>query len=199
MQIAITVLAGVIFAEFAGYCAHVLLHSHKYKWLSEGHMIHHMKLYGPQMPQVHKEYLSATRDRFAIFGLGIEWIATLGTYMAVLILLAWLIGVPWYLILVFVGVHGFWAAVVYNYMHDAMHLSEFWMLKNTYFKNWFLKIRGYHEIHHRDVDDIGRMNTNYGICIFMVDRMFGTFQPKLKPFNKKGYKEAEKRYKSIIS
>lgn len=199
LQVCVTIIVAVIFAETAGYFAHVLLHSHKYKRLSEGHMIHHMKLYGPDMPQVHEKYLSAVTNRFGLFGIGAEWIVTLGTYMAVLVLIAFLIGIPWYLIAIFVGVHAFWAAAVYSYMHDAMHLSEFWMLKNKYFKKWFLKLRNFHEIHHRDVDDMGRMNTNYGICFFAVDRIFGTYQPRLKNFNNKGYKEAQKRYKDILS
>lgn len=194
-----TIVVAIIFAETAGYLAHVLLHSHKYKWLSQAHMIHHMKLYGPKMPQLHKEYLKANTGRFFLLGVGAEWVATLGTYMAVLVITAWLVGIPLYLIAIFVGVHAIWAAVIYSYMHDAMHLSEFWMINNTYFKKWFLKIRSYHEIHHRDVDDIGRMNTNYGICFFVVDRVFGTFQPNLKEFNTKGYKKAEILYKDVIS
>ncbi len=38
-------------AEFYGYCLHILLHLDKVKWVYKNHMIHHLKIYGPEMNQ----------------------------------------------------------------------------------------------------------------------------------------------------
>jgi sterol desaturase/sphingolipid hydroxylase (fatty acid hydroxylase superfamily) len=63
---------------------------------------------------------------------------------------------------------------------------------------WFRSIRRLHDIHHRQISDDGRMSTNFGICFFFMDRIFGTLSPAHRPFNAKGYAVAEKRYAHLI-
>ena len=52
-------------------------------------------------------------------------------------------------------------------MHSAFHLSGgthfLWKYK------WFQKLVKLHDIHHYD-------NCNYGICFFMMDKIFGTYR-----------------------
>ena len=199
LEILITILLAIPFAELVGYTLHKILHSHRIKSLGQAHMIHHMRLYGPQMPLRSKVYKNSTTGRFGIMGLGVEWIGTLGLVAIICIMAAYWAGIPGHLIAIFVVTSFLWALFFYNYMHDAMHIEGFWMIKNPYLSKWFLHIRGLHDIHHRDVDDLGRMNTNYGICFFVTDRIFGTYCTKERPFNKKGYAVAEKRYKYILS
>lgn len=61
-------------------------------------------------------------------------------------------------------------------MHSAFHLtgdSHFlWKYK------WFQKLVKLHDIHHYD-------NCNYGICFFMMDRLFGTYRDEF-PLDKEG-------------
>lgn len=186
-------------AEISGYFLHRLLHSHRIKYLSQSHMIHHLRLYGPKMPQVAKDYKSAVMGRMSIFNIGMEWYLGVFALMLFYSLIAWLIDFPLYLTIIFIVVNLTWAKTAFDYMHDAMHIEDFWMIKNHYFAKWFLYLRGKHQIHHMDIDDIGRMNSNYGICFFVVDRIMGTHVSEAPPFNEKGFKEAEKRYKNIIN
>jgi sterol desaturase/sphingolipid hydroxylase (fatty acid hydroxylase superfamily) len=193
-----TIIVAIPLAELSGYWLHVILHSHKSKLLGQSHMIHHMKLYGPKMPQLHKDYLSASTDRFTFFGIGPEWIVTLGTYGLLWIIAGFLVGVPWYIIFTFASTNIAWALLVHNYLHHSMHLSGFWMAKNKYTKKWYLDIRDKHVIHHLYVDDEGRMNVNYGIIVFYLDKLFGSYEPTNKKFNTKGYAKAVILYKDVL-
>jgi sterol desaturase/sphingolipid hydroxylase (fatty acid hydroxylase superfamily) len=161
-------------------------------------MIHHLRLYGPKMPQVFKKYKQSVKERSAFLGVGYEWLIGGVSITVVVSFILYLFGMPWYLILLFIAIIIFWAKYPYAYMHKAMHLSEFWMIKNPYTSKWFLYIRDLHDIHHRDVDDVGRMNTNYGICFFWLDKFFGTYKPEHQKFNEKGFVRSEKLYKDII-
>jgi len=194
----VTILITIPFAELAGYWLHVILHSNKSKFLSQAHMIHHMQLYGPKMPQLHKEYLSASTGRFTFFGIGLEWIVTLGTIEMLWIMVGYLLNLPLYIFITFAVTPIAWALLVHNYLHHSMHLSGFWMAKNKYTKKWYLGIREKHVIHHLYVDDEGRMNKNYGIIVFYLDKLFGSYEPTNKKFNKKGYDKSVILYKDIL-
>jgi sterol desaturase/sphingolipid hydroxylase (fatty acid hydroxylase superfamily) len=192
-----TVVIGAFIAEFLGYLTHILLHSNKIEYLSRNHMIHHLVLYGPKVRMRSKEYLSPVKDRIGIFGVGFEWLLPIGLIALVYLVFLWWLSPPLYLSIIFLAVNIFWVWFFYGYMHHAMHIQGFWMIKNKLFGKWFMKIRSFHDIHHLEIANDGRMNKNYGICFFMFDKIFRTFSLVPKPFNEKGYVAAEKRYDFI--
>lgn len=198
LQALIMIFLGVVFAELCGYIIHTLLHSQKIEYLSRNHMIHHMKVYGPQMPQRPSEkYKNSLGNRAEILGVGMEWVFPI----ALIILLTY--GITFYLNIslmwtsLFIVTALVWGFFLFGYMHDAMHVANFWMSENSIFKNWFLKIRKLHDIHHLHISNDGKMNVNYGICFFVFDRIFRTYQKEHTLFNKPGYQTAKDRYQFI--
>jgi sterol desaturase/sphingolipid hydroxylase (fatty acid hydroxylase superfamily) len=90
-----------------------------------------------------------------------------------------------------------WSFVMFSFMHDAMHVEGFWMEKNRWLRHWFLAARRFHDIHHRELNDSGLMNKNFGIGFYFFDRLFGTFSAKPKPFNHHGYAVASEKFKNL--
>lgn len=161
-------LLGFLIAELLGYFLHMLLHSNKIKWLSYNHMYHHLHDYPATGKLRSEKYVSGARNRFNFFGIGMEWFIP-GTLLVIfLITIMTLLGIKVLTQIIFIGSILFWVFLMFNYMHDAMHLKKFWMgnLK------WFKKVRRLHDIHHLN------MQTNYGICFFFLDKLFGTFRNK---------------------
>ena len=135
---AVWIVGSVMIAELLGYLLHRLLHSGWIRWLSASHMKHHMVLYGPlqkQRPSEH--YMDATTDRLSIGNIGIEWLAP----TAILLILAettfWALGVRLIHQAVFVATVLAWSFVMFSYLHDRMHVKNFWMERNPVFKAWF--------------------------------------------------------------
>ena len=52
-----SVICSCLVAELAGYWLHRLLHSDTLPFLSRGHMVHHLLLYGPMQPMRAERYL----------------------------------------------------------------------------------------------------------------------------------------------
>jgi sterol desaturase/sphingolipid hydroxylase (fatty acid hydroxylase superfamily) len=189
-----TLVDSVVVAEFAGYWLHRLLHSDRFPALSRGHLIHHFLIYGPRQPMRAAEYHDATNDRFSVGNVGLEWL----TPSALIFLFCWgvmaLLKVPHvYQILALCTLLG-WPLLMFSYLHDRMHLENFWMTRVPVLKTWFLKARRLHDIHHRSVDCEGYMDTNFGIGFYFFDCFFRTIAKRHRPFNWKGYQTALKRY-----
>lgn len=187
------------YAEFVGYWLHVLLHSDKIEFLSRNHMLHHLVVYAPDRPmRPSRDYLVSTYGRASLLGLGLEWIVP----AAVLLPLTWLglraAGAAAVDQAVFLGVTLAWSFALFNTMHDAMHLKGFWMERSPWLCRWFLRARKRHDIHHMRLDDWGRMRTNYGICFFLFDRLFGTLAREHETFNHAGLAAARQRYAFIF-
>src|SRR4029077_521095 len=87
-----------------------------------------------------------------------------------------------------------WSFVMFSYLHDRMHVANFWMERNRWTKGWFLAARKRHDVHHRTLNDAGNMHKNFGIGFFFFDRMFGTLAVRQRPFNRRGYEAAKERY-----
>lgn len=197
-MIFLTIILGVLFAEIAGYWIHVLLHSQKIEFLSRSHMIHHLKAYGPQMPQrPGGSYIGSTDGRAEVLGFGMEWILPIVCILAITWALGWALGFPVATIGAFSGAALFWGYFLFGYMHTSMHLKGFWMEKVPGIRRWYLNIRRLHDIHHLHVSDAGKMDVNYGICFFGFDRVFGSFQPRFQAFNKRGLVLALEKYRFI--
>jgi len=189
-----TLVDSVVVAEFAGYWLHRLLHSDRFPALSRGHLVHHFLVYGPRQPMRAGAYHDATDDRFSVGNVGIEWLAP----SAVILLFCWgvmvLFGVPQvYQVLALCTLLG-WPMLMFNYLHDRMHIENFWMARVPVLKSWFLKARRLHDIHHRSVDGKGFMDTNFGIGFYFFDRFFRTMAKRHRAFNWRGYQAAIERY-----
>ena len=122
-----TLVDSVVVAEFAGYWLHRLLHSDKFPTLSRGHLIHHFLIYGPRQPMRAGEYLDATDSRASLGNVGVEWL----TPSAIILLFCWgamaLLGVPPVYQVLVLGTLLAWPILMFSYLHDRMHLGNFWM------------------------------------------------------------------------
>jgi len=192
--VTITLAASCLVAEFAGYWLHRLLHSDKFPALSQGHLIHHFLIYGPDQAMRHDEYHDATHSRFSVGNVGLEWLAP----SAVILFVCWAIqfafGVPPIYQALSLFTLAAWPILMFSYLHDRMHLKDFWMARTPVLKNWFCNARRLHDIHHRALNDGGRMDSNFGIGFFWFDRVFGTIGRRHRPFNRSGLEAAMSRY-----
>jgi sterol desaturase/sphingolipid hydroxylase (fatty acid hydroxylase superfamily) len=194
----VTIAAACAFTEFVGYWLHILLHSHRIEFLSRNHMIHHLIVYGPNMPQRRStQYLKSTYDRASVLGIGLEWLLPAGLILTAAFAAFRALGVPPAHQAVFVAVSLAWGFAMFSYMHDAMHLKDFWMEQNPRLREWFLNARRRHDVHHMDLDDAGFMPYNFGICFFVFDRLFGTLKNGHSKFNQAGLDASLKRYAFI--
>ena len=189
-----TLVDSVIVAEFAGYWLHRLLHSDKFPALSRGHLIHHFLIYGPRQPMRAHEYHDATDHRFSVGNVGLEWLVP----SAMILLFCWgvmaMLHVPnAYEVLALCTLLG-WPILMFSYLHDRMHVENFWMAKVPGLRTWFLKARRLHDIHHKSLDSDGFMDANFGIGFYFFDRFFGTMAKRHRRFNWCGYKAAIERY-----
>ena len=189
-----TLVDSVVVAEFAGYWLHRLLHSDRFPVLSRGHLIHHFLVYGPRQPMRAAEYHDGTDNRFSVGNVGIEWVVP----SALILLFCWgamvQLGVPHaYQALALCTLLG-WPLLMFSYLHDRMHLENFWMTRFPLLKTWFLRARRLHDIHHHSVNHEGFMDTNFGIGFYFFDRFFRTIARHHRPFNWKGYQTAIERY-----
>jgi sterol desaturase/sphingolipid hydroxylase (fatty acid hydroxylase superfamily) len=189
-----TLVDSIVVAEFAGYWLHRLLHSGRIPALSRGHLIHHFLIYGPRQPMRAEDYHDATDNRFSVGNIGLEWLAP----SAIILFLCWgvmaLLGVPpIYQVLALCTLLA-WPILMFSYLHDRMHIENFWMTRVPLLRIWFLKARRMHDIHHRSVDGDGFMDTNFGIGFYFFDRFFRTQAKRHRPFNWAGYQSAIERY-----
>jgi sterol desaturase/sphingolipid hydroxylase (fatty acid hydroxylase superfamily) len=192
--VTITLAASCLVAEFAGYWLHRLLHNDRFPALSQGHLIHHFLIYGPDQAMRHDEYHDATHGRFSVGNVGLEWIAP----SAVILLICWAIqfafGVPAIYQALSLFTLAAWPLLMFSYLHDRMHLKDFWMARTPVLKNWFCSARRLHDIHHRSLNDDGRMDSNFGIGFFWFDYVFGTIGRRHRAFNRNGLRAAMSRY-----
>jgi sterol desaturase/sphingolipid hydroxylase (fatty acid hydroxylase superfamily) len=189
-----TLVASVVLAEFFGYWLHRLLHSDKIPALSRGHLIHHFLIYGPRQPMRAVHYHDATDNRFSVGNVGLEWLAP----SAIILFFCWgfmaLLGVqPVYQVLALCTLLG-WPILMFSYLHDRMHIEDFWMTRVPFLRIWFLHARRMHDIHHRSVSSNGFMDTNFGIGFYFFDRFFRTMARRHRAFNWTGYQAAIERY-----
>ncbi|MBI3553401.1 MAG: sterol desaturase family protein [Elusimicrobia bacterium] len=198
-EITLSFASACVFAEFIGYWLHILLHSEKIEFLSRNHMIHHLVIYAPNKPQRQSnEYLQSTYGRASVLGLGLEWILPVGIMLAVILTVFRVLEIPAVDQAVFTATALAWGGLMFWYMHDAMHLKEFWMRRSPSWSRWFLEARRRHDIHHMDLADDGRMTRNFGICFFFFDRLFGTLADGHVRFNPRGLEAAMRRYAYIL-
>jgi len=190
-----SVICSCLVAEFSGYWLHRLLHSDKLPFLSRNHMAHHLLLYGPTQPMRADNYKDATHGRFSLGNVGLEWLAP----SALLLIVCWgvlfLLRVPPIYQVIVLGTLVVWPFFTFSFLHDAMHLHDARMARLPLVKVWFRRARRLHDIHHRSLNSAGRMNTNFGIGLFVFDRIFRTLATRHSALNRKGLAIALQRYK----
>jgi sterol desaturase/sphingolipid hydroxylase (fatty acid hydroxylase superfamily) len=187
-----------ISAELLGYWLHRLMHSGAIIFLSRNHMKHHLGIYGPQQEQRSERYQDATDKRFSLGNIGLEWLVPVSIFTTALLLIFRLAHVRWfYQLTYFVSVLS-WSFVMFSYLHDAMHVRGAWLEKNRWLKNWFLAARHRHDVHHCHINDRGLMDKNFGIGMFIFDRLFGTICDVPARFNIRGFKIAQERFKAVL-
>jgi len=189
-----TLLTSCLLAEFFGYWLHRLLHSDKIPLLSRGHLIHHFLIYGPGQPMRLEKYHDATDHRFSLGNVGLEWLVPSAMILSALWAAMKLVHVPALYQAIAVATLIVWPLFMFSYLHDRMHLSDFWMERTPLLRFWFRAARRMHDIHHHAVDDNGRMAANFGIGFFLFDRIFLTIRSRHRPFNRAGFEAARLRY-----
>ncbi len=192
--VALALGIAVVIAELAGYVLHRIMHGERFPSLSKAHLIHHIELYGPNQPMRSKQYKDATHGRAALGNIGMEWVIPSGAILTVLLLTMLVMGVGWkYEAIVMSTLLG-WPIFMFSYLHDRMHLRDFWMEKIPILNVWFKNARRLHDIHHHSLNDQGRMDRNYGIGFFFFDRLFRTLAKHHCPMNWHGYRAAVRRH-----
>ena len=189
-------VAAVIVAEFAVYWLHRLLHSHRITWLSRSHLIHHFETYPPNGALRSHDYADATDGRFSLGNIGLEWIAPSALILLVCFLAVHALGLPAWSQVLFLSALLIWPHFVFSYLHDRMHLLEFWMADAPILKYWFRQARRLHDIHHRSIANDGRMDANFGIGFFFFDRVFQTIEKRHHPLNPRGLSAARERLRA---
>ncbi|MBI5622208.1 MAG: sterol desaturase family protein [Elusimicrobia bacterium] len=193
------VAAAFLFSEVYGYWLHVLMHDNRVEFLSRNHMIHHLVVYGPRMPQqTAGPYVASVQGRLHLGTIGVEWLLPGGAAALGLLALFHALSLRPFLQLVFIVSAITWSLAALSAMHDAMHVKGFWMERSPALGGWFAGLRRRHILHHTQLDDEGRMCVDYGICFFFCDRLFGTLRREPLPFNHKGYEAALERYAFIF-
>jgi sterol desaturase/sphingolipid hydroxylase (fatty acid hydroxylase superfamily) len=197
IEIPLTLVISCLLAEFFGYCLHRLLHSDKVPFLSRDHLIHHFLIYGPGQPMRLSEYHDATDHRFSVGNVGLEWLVPSAVILAVLSAAMAAAHVPRLFQSIALVTLMVWPVFMFSYLHDRMHLRDFWMERNPLLRFWFRSARRLHDIHHHALNDQGRMDANFGIGFFLFDRLFHTIAPRHRPFNRPGFETALQRYRLI--
>ena len=183
-------------AELAGYVLHRIMHSERFPALSRAHMIHHIELYGPTQAMRTEKYKDATRGRAALGNIGLEWLIPSSAILSASLLAMLAMHVGWKYETIVISTLLGWPIFMFSYLHDRMHLHNFWMEKTPLLNIWFKNARRLHDIHHHCLNDGGRMDRNYGIGFFFFDRLFGTFATRHCPLNWHGDVEAVRRHET---
>jgi sterol desaturase/sphingolipid hydroxylase (fatty acid hydroxylase superfamily) len=192
-------VASMFVSELLGYLLHRLLHSGKVGFLSRSHMRHHLVLYGPLHSQrPGSGYLDATVGEAALFNIGMEWIIPGAILLAASVTVLHILRVTLFHQAVFIAGTLSWSFIMFSYLHDRMHIDGFWMERHPLLKRWFLGAREAHDIHHWALNDRGFMDKNFGIAFFLFDRVFGTWTAHWPSFNRRGYKNALRRFADVL-
>jgi sterol desaturase/sphingolipid hydroxylase (fatty acid hydroxylase superfamily) len=130
--------------------------------------------------------------------IGAEWLVPSVLLLACIAVLFWMLHIQLLHQAVFFVTVLAWSFVMFSYLHDRMHVQNFWMERNPLLKHWFCSVRRLHDIHHRVLNTGGLMNRNFGIGFFLFDRLLGTLCVEQTPFNHVGYDRAMRRFSLVF-
>ena len=197
-HIAACEVASIVAAEIMGYFLHRLMHNGWIPWLSISHMQHHMVLYAPLSKQrPGPRYLDATTGKVAIGNIGLEWIIPSGVILAIFVPVLNFLRVSLADQARSVATILMWSFLMFSYLHDRMHIKDFWMERAPLLRKWFLQMRRLHDIHHHALNNHGLMDKNFGIGLSVFDWLFGTLSLNPTRFNHGGYSAAQDRFRNL--
>lgn len=150
----LTALITFVASEFIGYVIHRLAHSPSAGRLYKAHMRHHLELYPPKQ-YFSDVYKSSGADSFVIWMAPIFILAVVGSF--------WLLPIK---AAITVAVVMSAVSFVNTYVHDGLHVTNFWFSKFA----WVQKLQLLHRKHHAN------MAIHYGIYLSSFDKLFGTFK-----------------------
>ena len=117
-------------------------------------------------------------DHKLIFGVGVEWLVPIGIVSFPAVLLLCCMGASLLFILT-AGITGIaWGLFSFDTVHTQMHLKRTKWVQNKYLAKWFKRAKKLHHVHHHHLDEEGKMDSNFGIGLFVLDRIFGTFRER---------------------
>ena len=141
-RIAFDVATSIVVAELLGYLLHRLMHSGWISWICAGHMKHHLVLYGPLAKmRPSEQYVDATTGRIAIGNIGLEWIVPSSVILAMAVVALRILKVSALGQAVSMGTILTWSFLMFSYLHDRMHIKNFWMGGAPLLKHWFVRAR----------------------------------------------------------
>lgn len=190
-QVLLCVAASCFVAELVGYWMHRLLHSNLIPALSRNHLIHHLVQYAPNASLRSDHYLDATENRPSIGNVGLEWLVPSALVLGVSWFMLRQAGVPLVFQSISLVTMIVWPLFIFNYLHDRMHLRDFWMEHHPLLRKWFVRARRLHDIHHRSLRDDGQMDANFGIGFYFFDRVFCTIARRHRRLNAHGLRAAK--------
>lgn len=144
-----------------GYVVHWALHQSWSLWFYNAHQNHHMIQY-PATDFFSSAYRSASKDSTIILFM----VAFAPIVLGIVGLWFWGI-ISLSTCLVALSCLSFWG-LMHNYFHDQFHLTGTFWNKFSFFTKW----RHLHFLHHQ------KMHTNFGIIIFVWDKLFQSFLDK---------------------
>jgi sterol desaturase/sphingolipid hydroxylase (fatty acid hydroxylase superfamily) len=157
-----------------------------------------MVLYGPLQPQRSSEYRDATDARTSLGNIGTEWLFPAVLLIVIAAAVFHLFRVPVVFRSIYFVTTLAWSFLMFSWLHDCMHVEDFWLERNRWLRKWFISARQYHDAHHFLMNDHGLMDKNFGIGFFFFDRLFGTFSSASSEFNYEGYQAAKKKFRSVF-
>jgi sterol desaturase/sphingolipid hydroxylase (fatty acid hydroxylase superfamily) len=187
-----------VITDLLGYWLHRLLHRGWIGFLSRDHMKHHLAIYGPLQNQRSEEYKDATNDRLSLGNVGLEWLIPAALLLMSAVTAFHFLHVRLAYQFVFLGASLLWGFLMFSYLHDVMHVEEFWMGKNRWLRRWFTSARTLHDIHHQVINREGLMDKNFGIGLFLFDRLFGTLCQAKQTTDQIAYERALRRFRAIL-
>jgi len=162
LAILITVIITFFVGSLFGYVVHYSLHQSWMGRFNDAHMTHHLKLYPPS-DYVSDKYRNAGKDNTVIiFGLAAVPIFAVPVVLGILHML------PLTLVITSLIVMSI-MSLLHSYLHDSFHIRNHWLHRVPGIGKLFSHWVHIHWLHHVDMD------TNYGIFIFFLDRLFGTY------------------------
>lgn len=166
-MIIITAIVTFLIANLIGYAIHYSLHQSWTGNLNKKHLNHHTIQY-PANDYMSDVYRDAGKDNtvftfipivlaviiipIALGLLGLMTLASVITAEVIILLISFL----------------------HNYIHDAFHVTNHILYRLPIIRNIFSRWSYLHWLHHC------KMQRNFGIFTFFLDRLFGTYIEKLK-------------------
>ncbi len=144
-----------------GYVAHWSLHQKFLGRFHESHMVHHLTLY-PVTDFLSEKYRYAGKDSTVYFFL------VAGAPLVILPIALFLFGKIGLITTVLVIAVAVSLGLLNNWLHDSFHIKDHFLN----FFGWFRKLVELHFEHHMD------MQKNFGIFLFMWDKLFKTYSEK---------------------